>query len=382
MGAGMAGFTVYEINPQPEHEGACSTLVGQELTGKKGQAWKVIQKIERKKNSSGGRFSVGYLVEDSKGDKAFMKATDTSLLAGASDPAAALQEATSEHLFERQILDFCQGSNMDKIVHAVDYGDTTIIHNSIREWVFFIIFELADGDSRSIIDKDKGYDYVWVLFALHNLSVAIKQLHTKKIAHNDIKPSNVLIFQKIKQKLGDLGRATHHEITGPFDNFPHPGDQRYAPPEQLYKIKNSLYFWGKKTPIDSRRASDLYLLGSMGYFFITGLPLTNTILGIVAREHMPVNWTGPYEEVLPYWEDAFGQAMVRFEENLPKTPFGNTHPLWVEVSTAIRQLCNPNPAKRGHPVNLKTGGDVYSVERYISLFDRLLIKYQIAAKGK
>lgn len=150
----MAGFTVYEINPQPEHEGACSTLVGQELTGKKGQAWKVIQKIERKKNSSGGRFSVGYLVEDSKGDKAFMKATDTSLLAGASDPAAALQEATSEHLFERQILDFCQGSNMDKIVHAVDYGDTTIIHNSIREWVFFIIFELADGDSRSIIDKD------------------------------------------------------------------------------------------------------------------------------------------------------------------------------------------------------------------------------------
>jgi hypothetical protein len=49
-------------------------------------------------------------------------------------------------------------------------------------------------------------------------------------------------------------------------------------------------------------------------------------------------------------------------------PYGN------ELLLCIRQLCDPDPAVRGHPRTraVMTGvGNVYDLERYLSVFSRL-----------
>ncbi len=66
-------MSIYPTLADPEYQGACSDLIGQTLVGEKGSKWTVLEKIQRKKHSSGGRFSVGFIVADEAGKKAFLK---------------------------------------------------------------------------------------------------------------------------------------------------------------------------------------------------------------------------------------------------------------------------------------------------------------------
>ena len=45
-----------------------------------------------------------------------------------------------------------------------------------------------------------------------------------------------------------------------------------------------------------------------------------------------------------------------------------------ELAGLVTQLCNPDPQLRGHPKNIGYRGDRYSLERYVSIFDRLAKK--------
>ncbi len=215
---------------------ACLALEGMTLKGlKRGSSWNVLEKIDRKLGSTGGTFSVGYLVEDEAGEKAFMKATDIGLLVrGNGGLLQKLNRATYEQTFERKFLDVCHGNNMDRIVRCLDYGELEMVYNDVQDVVFFLVFERAQGDVRTQILQSKRQELTWALYALHNLAIAIRQLHTADIAHNDIKPSNLLVFNEHLQKLADMGRATSGGVIGPYDLARCPGQLTYAAPEQLY----------------------------------------------------------------------------------------------------------------------------------------------------
>jgi serine/threonine protein kinase len=175
----------------------CETIEGARLKGqKRSGAWHIGEKIKREPNASGGTFSVGYRAINEDGTEGYVKATDIGLITmGAAGSRLLLaQQALSEQTFERDILDICSGNNMDRVVHALDYGELDVVVDGVRDVVFFIIFEMADGDVRQQIDRQKRKELAWAAQALHNLSVAIQQLHSAQIAHNDVKPSNLLVF--------------------------------------------------------------------------------------------------------------------------------------------------------------------------------------------
>ena len=65
----------------------------------------------------------------------------------------------------------------------------------------YIVFELASGDIRAEIERLPNFDLAWCLRSLHNATVGVQQLHSKDIAHQDIKPSNVLVFGMDGSKL-------------------------------------------------------------------------------------------------------------------------------------------------------------------------------------
>jgi hypothetical protein len=79
-------------------------------------------------------------------------------------------------------------------------------------------------------------------------------------------------------------------------------------------------------------------------------------------------------EVLPYLRDAFGNALRQFQDKLPD-------PLKKDLTNAVSQLCDPEPLRRGHPLARIGHHDPYSLERYISLFDRLAKLYEYRLAG-
>lgn len=352
----------------------CENLVGKSINGtKRTGLWHVRELVKRNVGASGGSFSIGYKVEHDDGTQAFLKATDIGLLKDGvpnKSPLEKMRDALSEQQFEREILDICRGNNMDRIVHALDFGEFETTEGGVRDYVFYIMFEMATGDVRQQVSREKRRDLLWATHALHNLSVAIEQLHSARIAHNDVKPSNLLIFEERLQKLADLGRATADEMLGPWDQLNYTGDLSYAAPEFWYHNKRFPRVSGKIN-FDVRRASDLYLLGSMGFFFIAGAALTPTLRSLLRPEHNPFNWAGTFDEALPYIREAFGRALELMDAEFPRDNSGNFSREVIELRSAICQLCDPDPSTRGHPHNVQSGDSQYSVRRYVTLFDRL-----------
>jgi len=365
LGKSMANQAVIK-NP-------CELLLDIEIQGEKRPGiWRVVEKYVKDIKGTGGNFSVGYKAIHEDGTEAFLKATDIGLLKRHSSQSALVKmsEALNEQTFERTILEICHGNNMDRVVHALDYGEYETTHEGVRDFVFFIMFEIAESDVRQQIDQRRRGGMSWTATALHNLAVAIHQLHTEKIAHNDIKPSNFLVFDEHLQKIADLGRATYDKQVGPWDTSPFSGDQTYAAPEFYYRAV-TLKTTAGKIAFEVRQASDLYLLGSLGYFLITGEAMTPMILNYLRPEHHPNNWCGTYEDVLPYVWDAHGEAMALFDNELPADEAGNIVKIAMELRNAIVELTSPPPNKRGHPKNILQQASQYSLERYISLFNRI-----------
>lgn len=319
-------------------------------------------------NRTPGQFSVGYQVLHEDGTNAFMKATDIGMLVKSEKSILEnIRLATALHSFERQILDHCRGNNMDRIVVALDYGEIPFVVSGVQDAVFYLIFEMARGDARIQADAKNRYGLAWTLHALHNLSIAVRQLHAGRVTHNDIKPANILLFSELLHKLGDLGRATSTAVHGPYDTMHCAGDMRYAAPELLYGLSLSE---GEVVPLNTRRAADIYLLGSMAYFFVTGQTLTALVHTMLQPEHRYDAWRGSFSEVLPYWRQGHSRAMAIFKAEIEKMAGANSG-IAQELVAATMQLCEPEPMRRGHLLNRIGNADRYSVERFISLFDRL-----------
>ena len=343
-------------------EAQAHKLLGLELPG----GWKVTAKHERTDGASGGRYSVCYLVERN-GTRAFLKALDFSRVQEAPDFVRALQAVTEAFNFERDLVQSCYDHRMDRVVSPLADG-AVVVDDSYLGKVHYIIFEAADCDVRTYVAKLAASEITWKLRALHHITTGLHQLHTAGIAHQDIKPSNIVIFGP-ESKVADLGRASLKGVQGPSDGERYPGDKTYAPLELMYDYLDPDF--------NMRRfGCDLYLLGSMVTFLFGGIGATAAVLSHLHSDHLPENWHGKYAEVLPYVRNAFGLAVQNFGEHLEGAQ------LRTELVETVTQLCEPDPALRGHPNNRIGIGNRFSLERFISRFDRLATRSRLGLLKK
>ncbi len=341
--------------------------------------WKVIERIYRQQEEPDAIFSsVGYKVKSEDGREAFLKVTDVDLITQAKYTMfERTMTALNQHQVERKLLEHCRGNNMDRIAFAIDYGETIIVDKGTKEAIFYIVFDLAECDVRVQVDKRAQFDIAWIYVALHDLSVAIQQLHSGNVTHNDIKPANFLVFLrdlKFKerlQKLADLGCATSPLMVSIYDDAVCAGDPDYAAPEIMY---------GKKADASlrtfaARRCVDIYHLGSMIFFLVTGRMLTPEIIRYLPPEQRPPadenDWANDFAEVIPYWREAFGRVLVDLKGKLPADDNGDLTPAGEALLSAMVQLGEPDPTLRGHPNNQVGHKDRLSVEQYITLFNSL-----------
>lgn len=330
-------------------------LQGQTING-----WLVQERIETYQGQTGSRFSIGYFATKD-GKKAFLKAMD--LHDAIRKGLKAVELATYQYNFERELLCLCKDKRLSHIVQLIDHGEHALKilgseEESLVNRVYYMVFELADGDIRREVTFDGSMLASKKAHALHEISVALMQLHNAEIAHQDVKPSNVLSFKKLdRYKLSDLGRSSSRNIPAPTDSCPFPGDMNYAPPEYLYDhIPSDLH--------DRRYGSDAYLLGSMVSFLYMGLGAIVATLHHLPEQYLPGEWKGAYQEVLPFLLDAHIASVETLKCHLP-------HKVREEMANIYFQLCHPDPMVRGHPSTRAQHGRLIGLDRYVSRFDAI-----------
>ena len=324
-----------------------------------------MKRIEKHAKGTGGFFSCSYLVQSDRGPRAFLKALDFTKALQAPDPALAFQGMTEAYNFERELLLKCNQRHMDRVVKAITDGLVRIDGAPAGGVVQYLIFELADHDVRAELALLPDLELAWVLRVLHHIATGLHQLHSADIAHQDLKPSNVLVFRREKvSKVADLGSASYRGHDGPKDHIPFPGDYSYGPPELLYRHVDP--DWNKR-----RLGCDAYLLGSMVVFFFTELSATSVLMSEMHADHHWLNWRGSFDEVLPYIRDAFSRVLATFAESISNTTLRS------ELTQVVEQLCEPHPRYRGHPANIRGLGSQFSLERYVSKFDLLATRAEL-----
>jgi serine/threonine protein kinase len=331
---------------QPAHE-----LVGRKLDGD----WTVVEKVDRPPSATGGNFSVGYRVQHPDGSDAFLKALDYSKALHSVRVAELLKDMIDSYEFERKVLDECERRRMSRIVRVLAAG--AIVDPAFAHVVNYLIFEPADGDVRGALDAMTAFDTAWALSTCHHAAVAVQQLHSGGLAHQDVKPSNLLTFGVDLAKLGDLGRSSKRGTAAPHDEEFIRGDPAYAPPELLY---------GHVDPDWSVRcqACDLYLLGSLILFVFTKTQTTAEIVRRLPKELRPEFIFAPYSTALPYVVNAFDEVADEFAAQL----HGDRA---VELVDHFRALCHPDPARRGDPIQRQRDQNPYDLRRIISRLDVL-----------
>jgi eukaryotic-like serine/threonine-protein kinase len=332
--------------------------------------WRVLSRLEEYPGKTGGCFSCPYIVEKD-GRRAFLKALDYSQAEDiasqlGSDIPTALQMLVAAYNFERNLLRDCAQKRMDRVVTALEDGSVQVGSGSygVLGTVNYLIFECADGDVRRHLALAEKIELAWKLRCIHNIATGLLQLHSAGVAHQDVKPSNVLVFGADGSKIADLGSASRRGIVSPRDDLEFAGESTYAPPELLYNYLDPE--WNRR-----RQACDVYHLGSMVVFFFCGVGMTAMILKHLAPEHHPTRWAGTYTEVLAEVRNAFGASLREIGRN-----FEGQH-LQTTLRTAVSQLCDPDPLLRGHPQNRVGSTNRYSLERYVSLFDLLARRSEI-----
>jgi len=343
---------------------AAHSLLNHELSN----GWKVINKIERDVNQSGSNFSVGYIVKKGK-EECFLKAFDFAGFLSIAGPASnggeinvvdVMNDMTTAFIYERDLSELCKNNHVTKVSVVKESGQVFIQGNAIPV-VPYLIFELAEnGDIRKHLNFSSRLDSTWKLKSLHEIAIGLKQLHQIEVTHQDLKPSNVLVFNT-GSKIGDLGRSMCKDMDGPYNKLVFTGDWTYAPPEMMYR-----YY--EKEWIKRVFATDCYLLGSLIVFYFSGISMTALLRKHLDDEFSWERWRGEYEEIVPYLEHAFVCALEEFGNNISEDY------LRVELKKIVEYLCMPFPTKRGHSKNLNGIGNQYSLERFISKLDLLVRK--------
>jgi serine/threonine protein kinase len=338
-------------------------VIGAELAG----GWVVVEKYG---NERCGRYSTGFRVKNKDGRDGFLKALTYDFYLLSANPAEQLKAALDAYSLEARLLRSALEHNLDRVVKI--YTGETLRDSSGRTTVSYLIFELAEDDGRQQLDASSRAEYLDCIRMLHDVAVGVSQLHRIGIAHQDIRAANVLCFKSRRAKIADLGKAVDpHAIAEHVEDLI-AGDETYAPPELLYNFVPG--DWNVR-----RFGCDFYLLGSLIVTFFLGTGMTPQMLGALPEKLRPSEWVGTrYEDILAYLQNAAASVFDRLAHQMRKETGDGR---WAEeIVGIVRELCDPDPARRGDSVLGARGANPLSLERYLSKLDRLTKQAEIYRK--
>lgn len=163
--------------------------------------------------------------------------------------------------FEREVQITAQIAHPN-IVSVYDFGRSP-------DGAFYYAMEFLDGiDLQRLVDDDGPQTPPRVVAILSQVAEALAEAHDVGLIHRDIKPANILLCSHSRRpdmvKVVDFGLVK--ELGGPTNITV--SDSRIVTGTPLYMSPEAIT---RPNEIDER--SDLYALGAVGYFLLTGSPV-------------------------------------------------------------------------------------------------------------
>ena len=171
-----------------------------------------------------------------------------------------------------------------------------------KEYIYVIMEYCKNGDLASYTRYIRILPDNQIRAILHQMLSALVYLHTKKIAHRDIKLENILIDETFTAKLCDFGISRENPDGHLLETFC--GSPLYIPPEVIMG-----------TPYDGTKA-DIWSLGVTIYFLTVG--------------HMP-------------FED---ESEARLFKKISKSPISYPATILPELKVIIEQMLAKDPSQR------------------------------------
>ena len=159
---------------------------------------------------------------------------------------------------ERQLLNLNAAEREVEALCELDHQNVIRIYDSfIENNNYYLIFEECTGGSlKNAIENRTIISEIERRSICHQILSALYYMHSKKIAHRDIKPSSILLDHKKKPKLSDFGISIFMQEGQKCEKFS--GSTPYLAPEILNKQQYDPF------------KADVWALGITFYEFVTG----------------------------------------------------------------------------------------------------------------
>ncbi|MEM9192514.1 MAG: serine/threonine-protein kinase [Myxococcota bacterium] len=199
-----------------------------------------------------------------------------------------LENASEEqlHRFEREV-QLTAGLSHPNTIAIFDYGRTP-------EGIFYYAMEYLDGwNLEDLVRKHGPQPPGRVIHVLHQVCGALQEAHAAGLIHRDVKPANIILCTRggvaDVAKVLDFGLVKDLDRGASTEKTAHDrvlGTPLYMAPEAI----------SAPDAVDGR--SDLYALGAVGYFLLTGKPVFQgaTIVEVCAH-HLHSSVTPPSEHI-------------------------------------------------------------------------------------
>ena len=164
----------------------------------------------------------------------------------------------------------------ENIIEVMDFGET-------EQGQPFFVMELLEGESLgSMMSQSTGINVKLIMNIFDQICDALAAAHSKNIIHRDIKPDNIFIVRRTKQK--EFVKLLDFGVAKVLDQ-----DTSAASLTQLGMIIGTPHYMSPEQaggdPVDHR--SDIYTLGVLLYEIFTGRrPFTGKSLSELTRKQL------------------------------------------------------------------------------------------------
>jgi serine/threonine-protein kinase len=145
-------------------------------------------------------------------------------------------------------------------ISIFDYGRTA-------DGVFYYVMEYVDGfDLERLVEEDGPLQPARVIRILAQASGALSEAHALGLIHRDIKPANIVLTERVDEP--DIVKVVDFGLVKPLETSP--GDAAVTNADAITGTPMYLAPEAIASPDSIDARSDLYALGAVGYFLLTG----------------------------------------------------------------------------------------------------------------